>query len=471
MKHLNWICGVLLLILFFLSLKTLTTFPDLFDDEGLYAAFAQALGETGKTHYLGYAVEAPYTQGNALVTHFHTGLYACIAKLFGYTFTSARAVSFSLFLISVLLWGFISRRIGFPVFIGTFLFASTERLFHASHVFRPEISLIFINCLYLFLFTNRPDAPLKPTTSFARGLFNSLFVIAHGNGIASVAINCYDMATRSFFTLKKHFLANGIYYCGSIIAVGLFYFFQVSSIGWSDFVLQLKAQPVQHKTFLELIQTDIVLRWGRELVVVGGSLVAKFMRAYFYIVIFFTAAYSVAKLTTQARQAGTMVFICVLAYVFLIRDKVDIHIAEMMPFFLFSFMLYFVTLQKQKRSLLPGVLLVSLLLVNSFLTFHHVFKYAEKSIPEARVDILVNFLDQETIRPASEYKIFVGKLTYWFQLHDRMQMIHQRFLEQHLPFKGGVIATDDVLELPFLIKNCKIDYTDPSGIFRAFYCP
>ena len=471
MRYLNFVCGILLLVLFYYSLKTLTTFPYPWDDEGLYAALGHTFGRTGKFFYPGYATQAPYTNGNALFSHFITGIYGILGRFSGYSLVTARSISFGLMWTALVLWALIAKRFNFPVFIACFLFAANERLFHASHVFRPEMSLALINTLFLFIFFKKDEGLTRRKTAFIRGIFNSLFVIVHGNGIASVAVNCVDFAMKRFETLRQHLIRNLVYYAGSFFALFIFYLVQIRDVGWLDSYNQLSAQPVQHKGFFELVKTDLSLRWRAELVVVGTSVFAKFMRGSFYLIILATALMSFFKTGGLPRRGSSLAFACFFSYMFLVHDKIDLHIAEMMPFFLLSFMMWFLSQKEKHLKSLAVFLLCTLLTFSGLLSFHHVLKYDETSPAVLNSQLLTRFLDSEKGPAAKHYKTFVGTFNYWFDLHDTMTVIHERFAEQHVPFRGGVIAADDVLDMPFLLKNCTVDYTDPEKKFRAFTCP
>jgi len=484
MKRLNLLSIFLIGSLICLSASSLTSFPEPFDDEGLYAGFSKNFSLTGNFNYPDYNTAPPFDTGNALVSPVITGLYGFLGPHFGFTLQNARVVSFILVWIAALFWFFICKLIGFNPWLGTLLFVSTERIFYASHVFRPEGSLVLGNVVLIFLLTAAFKKGLNLPRAFILGLFNAFLVLAHGNGITSALLTSYVVVQNLFKRKFKATLSTLIYIIGSLGGIGIFYLAQLKSNGGFA-AFRSQSMPIEQyrKTLLEILKLDITDRWGRELIIVGGSNSAKLLRILFYLICFATIIYSLSRKKRSieskesfsdgiAHQAAQWALFIILAYMFVVWDKIDIHIAEMMPFFLFSFITWYEahrTTTKAKFSL-NNISLVILLIINLMLTVHHAIAYRPPTLTDKMVNELSVYVSTQTKIPSKDIKYYVGKMNIWFGIHDRLHVISHRFAWQHFPLSGGVIVGVDSEGLEQL-KKCQLLEKTPLPWFSLYRCP
>ena len=192
----NILSAAILVVLLAVSLNSLTTFPDSFADEGFYAQAGVALATTGTFKNFDLPDRPCFNAGDGIHPRLAATIFGLLGPVLGDSITTARAVSFAFVWIAVLLWLPITKALGAPPFLGALLFAASERVFWASHVFRPEAALILMNTVLILAILATERLKSKQTLYFGRGLLNAPLVLAHGNGLVSALVNTVDLLTR-----------------------------------------------------------------------------------------------------------------------------------------------------------------------------------------------------------------------------------------------------------------------------------
>ncbi|MBI3557895.1 MAG: hypothetical protein HY074_16660 [Deltaproteobacteria bacterium] len=474
-RNLDLACGFMCAAVLVAALMSLTRYPDSFDDEGLYAALGVHYVQTGIVQAPELTKAVPFDVSDGTCNREAPAVFGLVGKWAGYSLATARVISLVQILISAVLFFFVSALLGISGWLGALLFVSTERIFYAAHVFRPEASLVLVNTAFVLLIVlGYRRGALSEKMSFARGLLNAPLVMAHGNGLSTALINSAEILSGPLQG-RKRFLRDGIvYFLGSSAAILVFYLVHVRDIGWSKLFEQLSLGNPQAQAkggLWDTIMRDISIRWGRELIIVGNSAAAKVLRFYFYGVILATSIWSVVASPGIARRMALLSLGCFVAYIFVVQDKIDIHIAEMIPYFMASFIAWFVAAREcfKQWTWLPSAAVLSILLTGLSLCVHHTVKYRGDSSPERNARPLNAFLARQTYRP--RYETFVGRMEYWFMYRDAGKFVSLRYLSEHLPLSGGVIAIGDPSWYAKPLASCRIDYVDPGLNFSALTCP
>src|SRR5262249_38710187 len=157
-------------LLFLLSIASLTTFPPPFDDEGFYGAYGLGYAQTGKFASPAIPMVGPFENGNAWNPRLSAAIFGVFGVVGGHWLASARAVSFIFVWGAVALWYFISLELGVSGVLGALLFASAERITYAAHVFRPEAITVLLNSALVYLIVRQGARPVSVKDSFQRGL-------------------------------------------------------------------------------------------------------------------------------------------------------------------------------------------------------------------------------------------------------------------------------------------------------------
>ena len=460
-----------LVVLFFMSLHSLRTFPDSYDDEGFYAAYGVGYVTTG--HFSSPSIQSagPFALGNAWNSRVNATIFGAIGHFTGYSVETARSIPFILVWLATALWFFIARRLGISGWFGILLFASSERIFYASHVFRPESTLVFFNTLFVYLIVCFDAA--KP--AFLRGLLNGVFVLAHGTGLVTAILNSVEFGLRGLKTARVNWKPFGLYAAASLIAIGMFYLVQIHDVGgWHMAQAQLGVfKQYQIKTSLfDSIRNDIVLRWGTELVQVGNSILAKVLRWYFYGVVLVISAFSARRFTGLPRKLGLLSLGCVVTYMLVVPEKIDLQIAEMTPFFLAAVISWYVAISKESVSRFAFMVLVSLICAESALSLHHAIKYRGRTQTQETAAGLLTYLHELKPSLAGRKITFVGNMKYWFQFKEFGDFRGSRYIEELSPFHGIVVTIQLGAVVPDPdFAHCKFFSKDPTGSFVTYDCP
>ncbi len=454
------ILGLLLIV----SLSSLTTFPSPFDDEGLYASLGQGYATTGKFSSISADQTKPFEQGNGLGSRIPPVLFGYLGNVTGHNLATARAISFFLILLATFTWFFIGQSLGAGGLLASLLFFSTERVFYAAHVFRPEASLVLLNSVFILLVVRYATASSKPTYAGGRGVFNGLFMLAHGNGLVTAVINSLDILAYPAVPLKKKIPTWIWYALGTFLGAMLFYLIQIHDVGgWTSFRAQLASQPQYNaNSIFETLTRDLKIRWGRELVYVGTSGAAKVLRWIFYSSVLAVAAYKALTATQLLRRLSCWSLLCFFGYGILVADKIDIHISEMIPFFLAPVVAW----QGKSKSAYSGALVSVLLAIGVTLSLHHGLKYRTHGEYKELAPAINDFLSKN---PAYKNCTIYGEMQYWFEYHERGHFIGSRYFDKFPEPKGYVLAID--LPNPYFEKKCTKEFERKEFLFAAYHCP
>jgi hypothetical protein len=475
----NIVSGALLLALFLVSWNSLLSFPDSFADEGYYGEAGFSLVSTGTFTPYNLPDTPAFRRGDGIHPHLVSGLFGYLGKELGYSLRTARTISFIMVWVAILLWLLITRSLGLTPLLGALLFASSERVFWASHVFRPEATLVLLNTVFVLLLVLVPSAESRTRSWVGRGLLNGALVLAHGNGLVSACLNSLDALASCVGRARRERLVRlAAYGAGTLLAVGLFYLIQVKPIGgWGVFGDQLSAagQYLPRGGVLRMVRSDIEDRWGKELVVVGASRGGKVMRGAWYATVLGAALWSALGPAGLARRLGVMTLGTVVGYTFLVHDRIDIHIAEMIPFFCAAFLAWVSNASRAAglRLRVAGVAVAVVLVSGLGLCLHHGLKYRPqvyRPAPELTSSAIRGFLDARAARSEPPVRAVVGDENLWFSLRGVTAIVSPYRAGTEPVSHGDVVVAVDPAKVPWL-DRCARTSTDPGGTFAVYRCP
>ena len=468
----NVASAVLLLALFLVSWYSLASFPDSFADEGSYGEAGFSLVTTGRfTPY--DVIDGPaFRLGDGLRPHAVGALFGYVGKQFGYSLRTARTISFVMVWVAVLLWVPITKSFGLPPWLGALLFASSERVFWASHVFRPEATLVLVNTVLVFALVRGGSGEASIPYWVGRGLLNGALVLAHGNGLVSAIINSVEaLASCARRAWRVRAVRLAAYAAGGLLAVGAFYLIQVRPIGgWRVFLDQFAAakQYLPREGVLGTVRRDLERRWGRELLVVGASLTGKILRGVWYATVLAATLWSALGPAGLARRLAVVGLGTVFGYTFLVHDRATIHIAEMIPFLCAAFLAWLgSTAPEWARRSAAAVLVMTGL----SLCFHHGIKYRPyRTEPELTCAAIRGYLETRAARSQPPVRAVVGAASLWFWLKDVVPVVPRDRGLEGKTLDGNLIVACDPALLPWL-ERCSLEYSDPDRRFAAYACP
>ena len=474
----NMLSAAILVVLLAVSLNSLTTFPDSFADEGFYAQAGLALATTGTFKNFDLPDRPCFKAGDGIHARLGAAVFGFLSRVSGESITTARAVSFAFVWIAVLLWLPITKALGAPPFLGALLFAASERVFWASHVFRPEAALILMNTVLILAIIMTERLKSQQTLCFGRGLLNAPLVLAHGNGLVSALVNTVDLLTRRGQPKRpSSWVRVSLYGVGSLLAVGLFYLVQVRPVGgWRVCAAQFQVAAQYHlgSGLWDMLRSDLELRWGKELFVVGGSAAAKGLCLIWYAVIFVTAAHSAGWGRGQARRLALAAIGTVLGYTLLVRDRADIHIAEMVPFFVASFLAWLAAAWPHPdRRRVASVATATLLIAGLGLCLHHAIRYRPQAYtPKSQLmaRAIRDYLESPTGRALPTPRVVIGNDSLWFWLHDTGLVLPVRLVKNSAPRAATMIVVEHSTKLPWL-DRCVPNHADAERRFITYVCP
>jgi hypothetical protein len=478
-KGVNLASAALLGILFLVSLNSLASFPDSFADEGYYGDAGRSLVTTGMYTPDDMPDQPAYRLGDGIHPRIQAALFGYLGHAFGYSLAAARTISFVTVWCAVLLWLPISRSFGLPPFLAALAFASSERVFWASHVFRSEATLVLVNTVLVLAIARAASAEARTSYWVGRGLLNGALVLAHGNGVVSAIVNSTDALASCVRRAWRVRLARiAAYGAGALVALAAFYAVQVGPIGgWRAFSGQLASarQYVPHHGALGAIRADLEGRWGKELVVVGASPAAKLMRALWYATVLGAALWSIAGAAGLARKLGVMAFGTIVGYILLVHDKVDIHIAEMIPFFCAAFLSWLGMAEETGagRRRVARIAAAVLIATGLGLCLHHGLKYRPqvyRPVPESTSAAVLGFLESREARSQPPVRAVVGNQSLWFWLRGAVPIVSTFRGRTGPALEGDVIVACDPAMLPWL-DRCSLAYSDPAHRFGLYRCP
>ncbi|MEW6055595.1 MAG: hypothetical protein AB1540_03200 [Bdellovibrionota bacterium] len=458
-----------LLALFFLSLNSLVTFPDSYDDEGFYGAYGLGYVTTGKFSSPSIQSAGPFALGNAWNSRVSAAIFGALGHLTGHSLATARSISFVLVWLAVFIWYFISRRLGISGWVGALFFASAERVFYSSHVFRPEATLVLMNTIFIYIVVRFQDARL----AFTRGLLNGGFVLAHGTGLVTAVLNTFDFGFAWLKALRKKPKPLGFYIVGSILAVAAFYFIQIHDVGGYKVAqeqLQVFKQYQIRTSILEAIKADIILRWGTELIEVGGSVLAKVFRWYFYLTVLLISAFSAWRFSGLPKRLGFLSLGCVFTYMVIVPDKIDIQIAEMIPFFVAAAISGLVAIRKSYSRIAATLILCSLIAVEALISVHHAIKYRGPTGTQAVSAKLSRYLGETKALVGDQKITVIEDMRYWFEFKDRFDFRGSRYIQEFSPYHGVIVVARNAVGNP-AFRHCKAILKDAEGYFVTYRCP
>ena len=441
-------------------------------DEGYYGEGGFALVTTGR--FTPYAVlDLPVFQsGDGIRARAVSALFGHVGAYLGYSIRTARGISFVMVWVAVALWLPIARSLGVPPLLGALLFASSERVFWASHVFRPEATLVLANTVFVLALARAAAADSRAGYCLGRGLLNGLFVLAHGDGLACAVVNSVDaLASCARRTWRVRAVRLAAYAAGALLALGAFYLIQVRPVGgWRVFFGQLAAakQYIPRTSVLGMVAEDVGKRWGRELFVVGASVTAKALRVAWYGTVFAALLWSALRTSGAARRIAVVGLGTVAAYTFLVHDRSDIHIAEMIPVLCGGFVAWLGGAAPRRVRAAAAAVIVAAGLA---LCLHHGIRYrSHPTEPERTCDSIRSYLEARAARREAPVRAVIGEESLWFWLKDVVPVVAaDTGLEGKAPEGVFVVAWDPAKLL--WLGRCALEYSDPERRFATYSCP
>ena len=259
--------------------------------------------------------------------------------------------------------------------------------------------------------------------------------------------------------------------------VGLFYLVQVRPVGgWRVCAAQFQVASQYHLAsgLWDMLRSDLELRWGRELFVVGGSAAAKGLRLIWYAVIFVTAAHSAGWGRGQARRLALAAIGTILGYTLLVHDRADIHIAEMVPFFLASFIAWLgATWGQPSRRRVACAATAALLIVGLGLCLHHAIRYRPQAYtpkPQLTAHAIRHYLESPAGRALPAPRVVIGNDSLWFWLHGTVPVLPVRLAKNSAPRAATMIVVGHSTKLPWL-DRCMPNHADAERRFITYVCP
>ncbi len=448
------IAAVLLLVTFLLSLMSLTGFPPTWEDEGYYGMLGEGLARAGWCPEDQFLDADPFGDGDGCRSRIMASVFGYVGRVAGHSLATARAVAMAFSWAAILLWIPLGRRIGVDGFVAALLFAVTERVFWASHVLRPEPGLMLVTTAFLLLLAAEGERPPGAAYGWTRGLLGGAFLAAHGNGLVAAVLNGADFVIgpwRRGVRRGRRWLLLA-FVGGGLAGLLLFWVVQVAPVGgWRVFGEQLGY--FTHYTGgtgpLDLVRSEIGRRWRTELLVVGASDGAKVLRAGYYALTLAVAAWSAVRLSGTARRFGLLTLGSVAGYTFLVRDKVDVHIAGMVPFFTASTLAWAAAVSAKGWRWRPRAAVAAAVAVGLALSWHHAIAYPSfRDVPQAAgrtaeraLEVLARRRDQglpDVVR-------VVGPTQLWFWLHGAVPFSPTRHVEETDFGDGPVLLIGDAV--------------------------
>lgn len=478
-KGVNAVAGAALLVLFLLSLNSLTSYPPSFDDEGAYALAGHTLVADGVFLPHDRPLVGAFERGDGIRPRLISILFGRLGDALGHSLATARTVSFVLAWASAALFAGVARSLGAPALPAALALVSSERVFHASHVFRPEAALLAANVLFLLAVVRTSERGPTVAAAGFRGVLNGLFVLTHGNGLVTALLNGGELLARKrLWCARRAVPVVASFAVGSVIAIWLFALVQVYPVGgWSVFFEQLRvcSQYGPSDGLARLISAEVTDRWWTELCVIGESPAAKLLRVLVYAALAAAALRTSLSRDAVARRVGLLAMGCLVGFTLLVADKQHLHITEMMPFLLAPLLAWRWRLRGEsvRDRTMAATATIGVVVAGLLLSVHHAVVYRRQvqvQEHEVAARAVTEFLSGQTTAGDARAWIVTGDADLWFWLGGKVEFLPVKMIPKEGAAPGRYVAVGVAASFPQL-RRCAVEYRDEEGRFVYLRCP